>query len=71
MDAFETWLKHKHRTSCLKRLIIHDNNKIKLVVSKIKAWIEKKQMGFIYLRDRNHTKVSVYNSFLLIFSLNT
>lgn len=59
-DAFEMWLKFKHRTSCLKRLISHDNNKIKTVVCKLQTWVAKLQMNFIYLRDRNHTKVSIF-----------
>ncbi|XP_069364892.1 uncharacterized protein [Maniola hyperantus] len=56
IDAFETWLKSKHRTTCLKRLASHDNEKIKAAVSKINKWIRRQWIGFAYLRNNNHTK---------------
>ncbi|CAH2086502.1 unnamed protein product [Euphydryas editha] len=56
IDAVEAWLRYKHRTSCLKRLVYHENQHIKLVTYKIQTWVERTWTGFIYLRDRNHTK---------------
>ncbi|XP_050345526.1 uncharacterized protein LOC126770272 [Nymphalis io] len=56
IDAFEAWLKYKHRTACLKRLVYHENNNIKLVALKVQTSIENMWTGFIHLRDRNHTK---------------
>lgn len=58
IDAVEAWLRYKHRTSCLKRLVYHENENIKIVAYKIQTWFERMWTGFIYLRDKNHTKVS-------------
>ncbi|XP_039746983.1 uncharacterized protein LOC120624481 isoform X2 [Pararge aegeria] len=56
-DAFETWLKYKHRTtSCLKRLASHDNRKINTAVSAVSNWIKRHCKEFVYLRNDNHTK---------------
>ncbi|XP_045785179.1 uncharacterized protein LOC123880866 isoform X2 [Maniola jurtina] len=56
IDVFETWLKYKHRNTCLKRLASHDNEKIKAATSKINNWIWRQWIGFAYLRNNNHTK---------------
>lgn len=57
-DAFETWLKYKHRTTCLKRLADHDLSKFKLAAVQLKNWIKRRCLDYILLRERNHTKVS-------------
>lgn len=58
IDAVEAWLRYKHRTSCLKRLVYHKNENMKIVAYKIQTWFKRMWTGFIYLRDKNHTKVS-------------
>lgn len=58
IDAFETWLKYKHRTTCLKRLADHEGSQLKITVAQLKTFIVKKWMEYMYLRDTNHTKVS-------------
>ncbi|XP_023947335.2 uncharacterized protein LOC112052466 isoform X2 [Bicyclus anynana] len=55
-DALESWLKYKHRTTCLKRLASHDNQKIKTALTEINNWINRQCKGFIFLRNNNHTK---------------
>ncbi|XP_047021340.1 uncharacterized protein LOC124631166 isoform X1 [Helicoverpa zea] len=60
IDAFESWLKHKHRTSCLKRLGGH-GNQLYSVGMQIKLWFRNRWNDFLYLRETNHTK-----AFLLI-----
>ncbi|XP_026329210.1 uncharacterized protein LOC113237131 [Hyposmocoma kahamanoa] len=56
VDAFEVWLKYKHRTNCLKKLASHDSTKFNKVALKIKELIRYKWMEFIQLRQYNHTK---------------
>ncbi|CAB3242143.1 unnamed protein product [Arctia plantaginis] len=60
-DAFESWLKHKHRTSCLKRLASHEGDKLKSVTVRLNQYLRKKWIEYLYLRESNHTK-----AFLLI-----
>lgn len=57
-DAFESWLKHKHRTSCLKRLASHEGEKLKSVTVRLNQYLHKKWIEYLYLRESNHTKVS-------------
>ncbi|XP_072943752.1 uncharacterized protein [Epargyreus clarus] len=61
IDAFEAWLKHKHRTNCLRRLSRQEVDKISSASAEFNNWMAKKCNNLIYLRDINHTK-----AFLLI-----
>ncbi|KAJ8722732.1 hypothetical protein PYW07_003912 [Mythimna separata] len=60
IDAFECWLKHKHRTTCLKRLSTR-GDQIYSAATQMKLWLQSKWNDFLYLRETNHTK-----AFLLI-----
>ncbi|CAH2073996.1 unnamed protein product, partial [Iphiclides podalirius] len=60
-DAFETWLKYKHRTTCLKKLANHDLTNFKLTTLQLKNWLKRRWLDYILLRERNHTK-----AFLLV-----
>lgn len=55
-DAFERWLKHKHRTTCLKRLINHKGDKLNATVVRINQYMYKKWIDYLCLRETNHTK---------------
>ncbi|KAJ2952768.1 hypothetical protein O0L34_g7128 [Tuta absoluta] len=61
VDAFETWLKYKHRTACLKRLSDAESPELNKIAFKLNNWIRRKCMEFSYLRESNHTK-----AFLLV-----
>ncbi|CAG9585487.1 unnamed protein product [Danaus chrysippus] len=65
LDAFETWLKFKHRTTCLKRLASHEDDKLVPLISKIIKLVQSKFAEFIYLRDKNHTKAFVILQLIL------
>ncbi|KAL0842057.1 hypothetical protein ABMA28_014254 [Loxostege sticticalis] len=65
IDAFETWLKYKHRTTCLKRLADHEGSQLKITVAQLKTFIVKKWMEYMYLRDTNHTKAFLLMNILL------
>ncbi|XP_049867293.1 uncharacterized protein LOC126367689 [Pectinophora gossypiella] len=70
MDAFETWLKYKHRTACLKKWASHSGSEFNTVILNIKNWMRRRWMEFIYLRETNHTKafllVSIFFSILFL-----
>lgn len=59
VDAFETWLKYKHRTSCLKIMASNDGVRLRSVFFQLNEWIKKQITDFLFLRDSNHTKVSI------------
>lgn len=59
-DAFESWLKHKHRTTCLKRLASHEGYQLYCTAIQLKQWIQNRWNDLLYLRETNHTKVSTY-----------
>ncbi|KAM3963579.1 LOW QUALITY PROTEIN: uncharacterized protein ACR2FA_002505 [Aphomia sociella] len=61
IDAFETWLKHKHRTGFLKRIPNNEGHKLKTAVNYLNKLIVKKWADFVYLREKNSTK-----AFLLV-----
>lgn len=61
IDSFEAWLKHKHRTTFLRRLVNNKGNKLRSFVNNFNKFIVKKWANFIYLRERNPTK-----AFLLV-----
>ncbi|KAI5633088.1 hypothetical protein NE865_14216 [Phthorimaea operculella] len=61
VDAFETWLKYKHRTACLKRLSDADSPELNKIAVNLNNWIRRKWIEFSYLRESNHTK-----AFLLV-----
>ncbi|XP_059054432.1 uncharacterized protein LOC131848548 [Achroia grisella] len=61
IDALETWLKYKHRTTFLKKLVVNDGNKIRTTFHQFNKFFEKKWTNFIYLREKNPTK-----AFLLV-----
>lgn len=69
IDAVEAWLRYKHRTSCLKRLVYHENENIKIVAYKIQTWFERMWTGFIYLRDKNHTKAFLLLQIMLTVTM--
>ncbi|KAH9630702.1 hypothetical protein HF086_003993 [Spodoptera exigua] len=69
IDAFESWLKHKHRTGCLKRLSEH-GDQISSVAFQFKVWLKNRCNEFLYLRETNHTKAFLLiNIILIIFFL--
>ncbi|XP_075969565.1 uncharacterized protein LOC142972374 [Anticarsia gemmatalis] len=61
IDAFESWLKHKHRTTFLKRLASHEGDKLNSVAVHLNQYLHKKWIDYLFLRETNHTK-----AFLLI-----
>lgn len=58
IDAFESWLKYKHRTGCLKKLSGH-GDQINSVALHFKLWLKNRWNEFLFLRETNHTKVSI------------
>ncbi|CAG4981130.1 unnamed protein product [Parnassius apollo] len=56
VDAFETWLKYKHRTTCLKKLSSQDNTKLKNATAQLSKWLYSRWLDYVYLREQNHTK---------------
>lgn len=60
-DAFETWLKYKHRHNCLKRLAAHDGTRLNTVFIQMNHWLRSKWSDYLWLRETNHTK-----AFLLV-----
>lgn len=59
IDAFESWLRYKHRTTCLKRLANqNDTNKLSFILSQINAWLQNQLNNLTNLRGNNPTKVS-------------
>lgn len=67
MDAFETWLKYKHRTSCLKRMASNDGVRLRSVFFQLNEWIDKQTTDFLFLRDSNHTKAFLLANIILGF----
>lgn len=57
-DAFESWLKYKHRTTCLKRLASHEGERLNCAAANLNQYLHKKWIDYLYLRETNHTKVS-------------
>ncbi|CAK1552062.1 unnamed protein product [Leptosia nina] len=55
LDAFEAWLRYKHRTTCLKRLADQSNNS-QFIVCKTQLWLNSQMVTFIQLRETNPTK---------------
>ncbi|KAJ0180510.1 hypothetical protein K1T71_003914 [Dendrolimus kikuchii] len=66
IDAFETWLKYKHRTSCLKSLAEHDGRRLKAVFAEIKEWIKKRMIDLLLLSERNQTKAFLIINIILL-----
>lgn len=68
LDAFETWLKYKHRNSFL-RSILPEEDSIKLYQAavRVKIWIKKRWNQFIQLREMNHTKAFLLTNIFLGF----
>lgn len=58
IDAFESWLKYKHRTTCLKRLANYESKQLTTAAVKFNQWFWNKWNDLLYLRETNHTKVS-------------
>ncbi|XP_068629336.1 uncharacterized protein [Battus philenor] len=56
IDAIETWLKYKHRTTFLKNIANHDITNFKSTTETFNSWINKRWFEYVYLRERNHTK---------------
>ncbi|XP_038215537.1 uncharacterized protein LOC119835023 [Zerene cesonia] len=56
VDAFEAWLKYKHRTTCLKRLAQNGNNQLSQSLFRVSQWINKQCINYIELRENNPTK---------------
>ncbi|CAG9783727.1 unnamed protein product [Diatraea saccharalis] len=65
IDAFETWLKHKHRTTCLKRLSDHSGDELSKVTLQVRCWLHKKWIEYMYLRETNHTKAFILVNLVL------
>lgn len=63
IDALEAWLKHKHRTTCLKKLANHNGAKLSAAAAHLQAWIKLRWSGYIDLRETNHTKVISSDNF--------
>lgn len=61
MDAFETWLKYKHRTTCLKRMANIDASQLNLTIGILSNWIHRRWHEFMFIRETNHSKVSMKN----------
>lgn len=71
VDAFEAWLKYKHRLTCLKRLAATRNmNKLSAVVSKTYIWLKSLLLNFVHLRLKNPTKVCIKNYCLFLVFIN-
>lgn len=60
IDAFESWLKYKHRTTCLKRLANYESKQLTMAAGKFNQWLKNKWNDLLYLRETNHTKVSTH-----------
>ncbi|XP_013182439.1 PREDICTED: uncharacterized protein LOC106128547 [Papilio xuthus] len=56
IDALETWLKYKHRTTCLKKLASCDITKFNSATVQLSNWMNKRWLDYVFLRERNHTK---------------
>ncbi|CAK1581946.1 unnamed protein product [Parnassius mnemosyne] len=56
IDAFECWLKYKHRTTCLKKLASQDITRLKTATAQLSKWIYSRWLDYVYLREQNHTK---------------
>ncbi|XP_041977182.1 uncharacterized protein LOC121731679 [Aricia agestis] len=69
LDAFEMWLKYKHRTSCLKRLGSQDINRINNIYKSMCNFSEKVIRDFLFVRNINPTKafLLLQISFSIIF----
>ncbi|KAI8435019.1 hypothetical protein MSG28_003451 [Choristoneura fumiferana] len=65
IDALEAWLKHKHRTACLKKLANHNGAKLSAAVAHFQEWIKMRWNGYIDLRETNHTKAFLLVNILL------
>lgn len=59
MDAFESWLKHKHRTTFLKRISNIESTILNAKVVKLKQWMKRRWIDFIFIRETNQTKVGI------------
>lgn len=70
LDAFEAWLKHKHRTTFLKRISNIESIRLNSTVAKFKQWINRRWVDFVFIRETNHTKVSNIVIFLVLFTCN-
>ncbi|KAG6457398.1 hypothetical protein O3G_MSEX010291 [Manduca sexta] len=59
IDAFESWLKHKHRTTLLRHIGSHDGQQLKTAMSQLTQWFQTQYTDFVYLRETNHTKAFI------------
>ncbi|XP_045519669.1 uncharacterized protein LOC123711226 isoform X2 [Pieris brassicae] len=57
IDALESWLRYKHRTTCLKRLAQqNDNNKLSSILIQTYSWMQNQMFYLLDLRGNNPTK---------------
>ncbi|XP_047509832.1 uncharacterized protein LOC125052845 isoform X1 [Pieris napi] len=57
IDALESWLRYKHRTTCLKRLAQQsDNNKLSSILIQTYSWMQNQMIYLLDLRGNNPTK---------------
>ncbi|XP_063531135.1 uncharacterized protein LOC134742113 [Cydia strobilella] len=65
LDGFESWLKYKHRTTCLKKLASHNGTKLSSAASYLKQWMKMHWCEYVYLRETNHTKAFLMMNIIL------
>ncbi|XP_026746764.1 uncharacterized protein LOC113508015 isoform X2 [Trichoplusia ni] len=66
IDAFESWLKYKHRTTCLKRLANYESKQLTMAAGKFNQWLKNKWNDLLYLRETNHTKAFILVNISLV-----